>query len=112
LDARNGKLAIKGWREQLDLTPLEIVQRIRDWPLAAVIYTDIATDGTMADTTSQLAKATDVPVVASGGVGSLDHLRTLRSLPIQGAIVGRALYEGAFSIDEAIDVFEGDESHN
>lgn len=110
LDARNGKLATDGWAQQLDVTAVEIAKRICDWPVPAIIYTDIATDGTMKgpnlDATNRLAKATDVPVVASGGVGNLDHLRALRDLPIQGAIVGRALYESAFTIDEAIEAFE------
>lgn len=112
LDARDGKLATNGWEQQLDLTAVDIATRIRDWPVPAIIYTDIATDGTMQGpslaATSRLAQATDVPVVASGGVGTLDHLRSLRALPIQGAIVGRALYEGAFTIEEALEVFEGD----
>ncbi len=110
LDAREGKLAASGWCQQLDLTAMEIARRITDWPVPAIIYTDIATDGTMKgpniQATRRLAEATGVPVVASGGVGSLDHLRLLRQLPIQGAIVGRALYEGAFTVDQAIGVLE------
>ena len=89
---------------------MEVAQRVSDWPLSAIVYTDIATDGTLAgpnlDATHEIARKTDVPIVASGGVGSLEHLRQLRQLPIQGAIVGRALYEHAFSLAEALDVFE------
>lgn len=110
LDARKGKLAIAGWEQQLELTALEVAQRVSDWPLAAIVYTDIATDGTLAgpniEATREIAEATKVPVVASGGVGTLDHLRALRDLPIQGAIVGRALYDGAFTAREAVDVLE------
>ncbi len=62
--------------------------------------------GPNVEATREMAEATDVPIVASGGVGTLDHLRALRDLPIQGAIVGRALYDGAFTIDEALGAFE------
>ena len=114
LDARNGQVAISGWEQQLKQSAIDIAKRISDWPVAAIIYTDIATDGTLQgpniEATRQIAEATHVPVVASGGVGTLDHLRALRELPIQGAIVGRALYDNAFIIDDAIKVFETDES--
>ncbi|QNN25341.1 1-(5-phosphoribosyl)-5-[(5-phosphoribosylamino)methylideneamino]imidazole-4-carboxamide isomerase [Planctomycetales bacterium ZRK34] len=110
LDARKGKLAIAGWEQQLELTALEVAQRVSDWPLAAIVFTDIATDGTLAgpnvESTREIAEATKIPVVSSGGVGNLDHLRVLRDLPIQGAIVGRALYEGTMTIDQALDVLE------
>ncbi len=110
LDARNGNLAVQGWELQVEETAQEVAKRIDGWPVAAIIYTDIATDGTMAGpsviATRQLAESTRIPVVASGGVGSLDHLRELRGLPVQGAIIGRALYEGAFTIEEAVRAFE------
>ncbi len=110
LDARKGKVAVSGWESQLDATAVEIAQRVTDWPLAAIVYTDIATDGTLqgpnVEATREMAEATDVPIVASGGVGTLDHLRALRALPIQGAIVGRALYDGAFTIEEGLKTFE------
>lgn len=110
LDARGGRLAIAGWEQTTDLTALDVAKRVNGWNLAAIVYTDIATDGTLAgpniEATRALADATDVPIVASGGVGTLDHLRALRQLPIQGAIVGRALYDGAFTIEQALDVLE------
>ncbi|MCC7192967.1 MAG: 1-(5-phosphoribosyl)-5-[(5-phosphoribosylamino)methylideneamino]imidazole-4-carboxamide isomerase [Phycisphaeraceae bacterium] len=110
LGANKGKLTVSGWEKQLDTTALEIAQRVTDWPLAAIVYTDIATDGTMKgpnlEATAQIAGATKVPIVSSGGVGTLDHLRQLRRLPLQGVIVGRALYEGAFTPEEAIRVVE------
>ncbi|MEE9212310.1 MAG: 1-(5-phosphoribosyl)-5-[(5-phosphoribosylamino)methylideneamino]imidazole-4-carboxamide isomerase [Phycisphaeraceae bacterium] len=113
LDARAGKVAVSGWQEQLEATAVEIAQRVTDWPLAAIVYTDIATDGTLMgpniEATRRIAEATRVPIVASGGVGSLDHLRALRQLPIQGAIVGRALYDCVFTIDEALTLFEADQ---
>jgi phosphoribosylformimino-5-aminoimidazole carboxamide ribotide isomerase len=110
LDAKEGKAAIAGWEQTLDVTALDIAKRVSDWPLDAIVYTDIATDGTLAGpnlpATLEMAQATKVPIVSSGGVGTLDHLRQLRKLPLQGAIVGRALYDGAFSIDEAIAALE------
>ena len=92
------------------MSAIDIAKKVSDWPVAAIVYTDIATDGTMqgpnVEATRQIAEATHVPIVASGGVGTLAHLRALRELPIQGAIIGRALYEGAFTIDEALAAFE------
>jgi len=110
LDARKGRLAVAGWETQLELTALEVAQRVTDWPLAAIVFTDIAADGTLAgpnvESTRRIAEATKIPIVSSGGVGTLEHLRTLRQLPLQGAIVGRALYDGAFTLDEALHAFE------
>jgi phosphoribosylformimino-5-aminoimidazole carboxamide ribotide isomerase len=110
LDARDGKLALSGWLDQTEVYALDVAKKVSEWPLAAIVYTDIATDGTMQgpniEQTSAMARATHVPIVASGGVGTLDHLRRLRELPIQGAIVGRALYEGAMTIDQALAVME------
>lgn len=111
LDARKGKLAVAGWEEQTELSAEEVAARVSDWPLAGIVYTDIATDGTLEgpnyEGTRRVAEATGLPVIASGGVGSLDHLAELRKLPIEGAIVGRALYEGAFTIEQALSAFEG-----
>ncbi len=112
LDAREGKLAVSGWEETTEVDAVDIARKVSDWPLAAIVYTDIATDGTMqgpnVDATRDMAQATHTPIVASGGVGTLDHLRALRGLPVQGAIIGRALYEGAFTIEQALEAFEGD----
>jgi phosphoribosylformimino-5-aminoimidazole carboxamide ribotide isomerase len=106
LDARAGKAAVSGWEKQTDLTPIDIARRVSGWSLAAIVYTDIATDGTLAGpniaATAELAAATLVPVVVSGGVGSLDHLKALRKLPLQGVIVGKALYENKFTVQQAI----------
>ena len=110
LDAKHGKLAVSGWERQTTATPVEVAGKVNGWPLAAIVYTDISTDGTMkgpnVTATHEMAQATSVPIVASGGVGTLDHLRALKALPLQGAIVGRALYEGAFTIEEALAVYE------
>jgi phosphoribosylformimino-5-aminoimidazole carboxamide ribotide isomerase len=110
LDAKDGQVTTDGWEQTTSQTALEVAKSVSDWPLAAIVYTDIATDGTLKgpniQATREIANATHVPVVASGGVGTLNDLAALRKLPIQGAIVGKALYEDAFTIDQAIDVFE------
>jgi phosphoribosylformimino-5-aminoimidazole carboxamide ribotide isomerase len=111
LDARGGKLAVAGWEKQTAATPLDVARKVSAWPLAAIVYTDITTDGTMQGpnlaATAAMARATEVPIIASGGVGTLDHLRALRQLPIAGAIVGRAIYEARFTVAEALEVLEG-----
>lgn len=110
LDAKQGHVTTDGWEQTSEQTALDVAKAVTDWPLAAIVYTDIATDGTLkgpnVDATREIAQATDVPIVASGGVGTLDDLRALRELPVQGAIVGKALYENAFTIEEAIKTFE------
>lgn len=108
LDARKGKLAIGGWKQTTEATALQIARQVTDWPLAGIVYTDISTDGTLEgpalQSTRDLAEATTVPIVASGGVGTLDDLKQLRTLPILGVIVGRALYENRFTPAEAVQV--------
>lgn len=110
LDAREGRLAVSGWEQQVEATALEVARKVSDWPLAAIVYTDIATDGTMkgpnVPATRAMSEATRVPVIASGGVGTLAHLRALRGLSLQGVIVGRALYENAFTIEQALAAVE------
>lgn len=113
LDARDGRVAVDGWQSTTGTSAMELAEKVSDWPLAAIVYTDISTDGTLEgpnlEATQQMTAATRIPVVASGGVGTLDHLRALRELSLQGVIVGRALYDGAFTIDEALAAVEGPE---
>jgi phosphoribosylformimino-5-aminoimidazole carboxamide ribotide isomerase len=110
LDAREGKLAVSGWEEELTKTALDVAAEVSNWPLAAIVFTDIATDGTLAGpniaATQAMAEATRVPIVASGGVGTIDHLRAIRQLPVSGVIVGRALYDGTVTIEAALDAVE------
>lgn len=117
LDARKGRLAVSGWEKVLDATAVDIARKVRDWPLAAIVFTDIATDGTMQGpnlpSLRAMAEATHVPIVASGGIGDLTHLRQVRGLgdrlthgSIQGVIVGRAIYEGAFTTEQAVQTLE------
>jgi phosphoribosylformimino-5-aminoimidazole carboxamide ribotide isomerase len=101
LDARDGKVAVQGWAETSELSVLEIARRFEDAGVAAIIYTDISRDGLLTglnlDATVALAKAVAIPVIASGGLASLDDVRALltpRASKLAGAIAGRALYDG------------------
>jgi phosphoribosylformimino-5-aminoimidazole carboxamide ribotide isomerase len=101
LDARDGKVAVQGWAETSQLSTLEIAQRFEDAGVAAIIYTDVARDGMLKginwDATIALADAISIPVIASGGLASLDDIKALlepRAKKLQGAIAGRALYDG------------------
>src|SRR5262249_49914731 len=103
VDAHEGRVAVRGWERGAAARAVDLARDLADAPLAAVLYTDVARDGTGSGpnvaTTRALAEASPHPVIASGGVGSLDHLRELGRLPnVAGAIVGRALYEGAFTL--------------
>lgn len=107
IDAKDGRVALDGWEELSGATAAELARDLADVPLAALLYTDIARDGTQVgpnmEATFALADAAAQPVIASGGVGRLDDLRALARHPrIEGAIVGRALYEGAFTLEEAL----------
>ena len=101
LDARDGKVAVEGWAETSQLSALDIARRFEDAGVAAIIYTDIARDGLLKglnlDATIALADAISIPVIASGGLASLDDVRALlapRAKNLAGAIAGRALYDG------------------
>lgn len=106
LDAKDGKIATHGWTKVSEMTVKGMVKQFNSLPLAAIIYTDISRDGMMAgpnlEATRELAESCEVPIIASGGVGSLEHIQQLAQLPIEGVIVGRALYEKKFTVAEAI----------
>ncbi|MEM9138601.1 MAG: 1-(5-phosphoribosyl)-5-[(5-phosphoribosylamino)methylideneamino]imidazole-4-carboxamide isomerase, partial [Pseudomonadota bacterium] len=107
IDARGGMVAVEGWAETTDLTALDLAQRFQDAGVAAIIYTDIDRDGAMQgpniQATAALARAVDIPVIASGGVSSVDDLRALKDCgaPLDGVISGRALYDGRIDVAEA-----------
>jgi phosphoribosylformimino-5-aminoimidazole carboxamide ribotide isomerase len=107
LDAREGRVATRGWAEATDLAVTDIARRFEDAGIAAIVYTDIARDGVMqgpnVEATAALARAVSVPVIASGGVSSLADLAALKATGvIAGAISGRALYDGAIDLAQAI----------
>jgi phosphoribosylformimino-5-aminoimidazole carboxamide ribotide isomerase len=101
LDARGGKVAVEGWAETAELTALDIARRFEDAGVAAIIYTDVARDGMLTglnlDATIALAEAISTPVIASGGLASIEDVKALiqpRARKLAGAIAGRALYDG------------------
>jgi len=106
LDARAGKLAIHGWVEEIGTTVLDVARRVSGSSLGAIVFTDITRDGMMAgvnaDMTERLVSGTDVPIIASGGVGSIEDVRLARSIGCSGVIIGRAYYEGKIDLEEAI----------
>ena len=110
IDARNGRVATKGWAEETDVMVTDLAKSFEDAGVAAIIYTDINRDGAMqgpnVEATADLARAVSIPVIASGGVSSLDDLIALRDCGAQldGAISGRALYDGALNLTEALAV--------
>jgi phosphoribosylformimino-5-aminoimidazole carboxamide ribotide isomerase len=109
LDARDGKVAVEGWAETSTVTALEIAQRFEDAGVAAIIFTDIARDGLLKglnlDATIALADSISIPVIASGGLASIDDVKALltpRASRLEGAISGRALYDGRIDPAEAL----------
>jgi phosphoribosylformimino-5-aminoimidazole carboxamide ribotide isomerase len=106
LDARAGKVATDGWLQASEQSALAVARQCTAWPLAALVYTDISRDGMLAgpnlEALAELQAAVDVPVIASGGVTTLDDVRRLRGLGLAGCIIGRALYEGHIDLAEAI----------
>jgi phosphoribosylformimino-5-aminoimidazole carboxamide ribotide isomerase len=109
LDARAGKVAVEGWATSSELSALEIARRFEDAGVAAIVYTDIGRDGMLKglnlDATVALADGVSIPVIASGGFASLDDVRALmtpRAQKLEGAIVGRALYDGSLDAAEAL----------
>ncbi|RYG93140.1 1-(5-phosphoribosyl)-5-[(5-phosphoribosylamino)methylideneamino]imidazole-4-carboxamide isomerase [Loktanella sp. IMCC34160] len=112
IDARNGKVATKGWAEETDVMVTDLARSFEDAGVAAIIYTDILRDGAMSgpniDATEALARAVSIPVIASGGVSSLDDLLRLKDTGvISGAISGRALYDGAIDLTQALTALKG-----
>lgn len=110
IDARNGRVATKGWATETDVLVTDLAKSFEDAGVAAIIYTDINRDGAMQgpniEATAELARSVSIPVIASGGVSSLEDLRNLKSCgaPLDGAISGRALYDGAIDLAEALQV--------
>ena len=108
LDARGGRLAVHGWRKQLEAGAVEVARRVRGWPLGAIVYTDISRDGMLSGVnvraTASVIAATDVPVIASGGVASLDDVRACKEIGCAGVIIGKAWYEGKIDLAAACDL--------
>ena len=110
LDARGSKVATHGWTQDSPHNLLEFAAEAAKLPLAAIIYTDISKDGMMTgpnlERTKALVEAVDVPVVASGGVNTIEDIRKLAEFSPEAVIIGRSLYEGTLKLSEAIDAAE------
>jgi phosphoribosylformimino-5-aminoimidazole carboxamide ribotide isomerase len=108
IDARQGKVAVSGWKETTPMDAVELAKRCEGDGASRIIYTDIGRDGTRAgvnfDETLNIARAVTIPVIASGGVATLEDLKNLLPLEnegVEGVVVGKALYAGAFTLQEA-----------
>ncbi|MEJ5260207.1 MAG: 1-(5-phosphoribosyl)-5-[(5-phosphoribosylamino)methylideneamino]imidazole-4-carboxamide isomerase [Anaerohalosphaeraceae bacterium] len=108
LDARGFRLAAEGWLKETGGDLLEFARRASQLPIAAVIYTDIEKDGMLCGPnlarTEELIKAVSVPIVAAGGVTTIQDIKNLKKIGAAGAVIGRALYEGTLDLSEAIQV--------
>jgi len=111
IDTRRGKVAVKGWKETTPMDAVELAKRCEGDGVSRIIYTDISRDGTSegvnVDETLKIARSVKVPIIASGGVATLDDIRKLLPLEkdgVEGVIVGRALYSGVFTIRETLQV--------
>jgi phosphoribosylformimino-5-aminoimidazole carboxamide ribotide isomerase len=116
-DARGGKVAVRGWAEVSEITPIELGKRFEDAGVAAILFTDVDGDGLLGGVnvpaTAALARAVRIPVIASGGVGSLADLEALSHAAepnIEGVVVGRALYDGRIDSADALRVLNGVQS--
>ena len=107
IDARKGKVAVEGWAETSEMPAVDLALRFEDAGIAAIIYTDIDRDGAMQGpniaATAEIANAVSIPVIASGGVSSMDDLAALKAAdaPLAGVIAGRAVYDGAVGVAAA-----------
>jgi phosphoribosylformimino-5-aminoimidazole carboxamide ribotide isomerase len=118
IDAKGGKVAVEGWAEASELGVIELAKRFEGAGVAAIIYTDIDRDGILAGinwaSTLELADAVSIPVIASGGLASMDDIRRMLepdAAKLEGAISGRALYDGRIDPAEALSLIRGRQGH-
>lgn len=111
VDARDGYVATKGWTETSSVQAEDFLRQLNDLPVGAIIYTDISRDGALQgpnlEATARACAISEIPIIASGGVTSLDDIRALAKLPLFGIISGKALYDGRIDLGEAIAVLAG-----
>jgi len=111
VDALEGEVMIAGWRERTGTDALSLAREVDSWGAVAILHTSIARDGTRGgpdvDATAAMQRAVSATVIASGGIGTIDHVRTLESAGVRAAVCGRALYEGTLSLREALLVAGG-----
>lgn len=106
IDAKNGKVALRGWVDTVDMTAAELALQMKALGVNTIIYTDVSRDGMMqgpnVEATRKLVEETGMEIIGSGGVSCLKDLRDFRAAGCAGAILGRAMYEGAFTLEEAL----------
>jgi phosphoribosylformimino-5-aminoimidazole carboxamide ribotide isomerase len=107
IDAKDGKIAVAGWLEVSQITVEQFLDKVNDWPLAAIIYTDISKDGMLSgpnvETTARLASKANSLVIASGGVSTSADIKNLKVAGVKAAIVGKALYDGKMTLADALE---------
>ena len=110
IDARDGKVALRGWQKTADITALDLAQKVADMGVERIVYTDISRDGMMSginlEATREIAEVSGLKVTASGGVASLDDIYNVKDLEefgVDSLIIGKALYEGLFTLEDALD---------
>jgi phosphoribosylformimino-5-aminoimidazole carboxamide ribotide isomerase len=110
IDAREGRVALRGWKEQTDLSAIDFASKLAEMGVERIVYTDISRDGMLTgvniDATREIAEASGLKVTASGGVSSLDDIYAVKDLEEYGVdslIIGKALYEGLFTLEDALD---------
>lgn len=112
IDAKDGMVAIEGWEKTSDFTAVEFGKKMAELGAKTIIYTDIATDGTLmgpnVEAMKEMAAATGIDVIASGGIGNINHIKSLIGTGVEGVITGRALYTGDLDLTEAIRVGKGE----
>lgn len=116
IDARDGKVALRGWEKLSAINAIDFSQKVAEMGISRIVYTDIARDGMLTGinlaATRDIAEASGLHVTASGGVASLDDIYALKEIEafgVDSVIVGKALYEGVFTLEEALDAAESDE---
>jgi phosphoribosylformimino-5-aminoimidazole carboxamide ribotide isomerase len=113
LDAKDGEVVVSGWTEGTGLDPAEAASRYEDLGAGGILFTDVDVEGKLegirADPVRQLVDTVDIPIVASGGVATVEDVRALKEAGAAAVVVGSALYEGAFTLEEAMGAVEEDE---
>lgn len=108
IDAKDGMVAVEGWEKTSNFTAVEFAKKMADIGVKTIVYTDIATDGTLMGPNvaamSEMVKETGIDIIASGGIGSIEHIKSLVPTGVEGVIVGRALYTGNVSLEDAVAV--------
>src|SRR5262245_5220875 len=116
IDARDGKVALRGWEKLSSINAIDFAQKVAEMGIERIVYTDISRDGMLSginlEATREIAEASGLKVTASGGVASLEDIYMLRDLEpygVDSVIIGKALYEGVFTLEEALDAAESDD---